>query len=148
MDSRILHTVPIASPRTQSTEDLDRAAARPGTTLEGTTPGQWRVVWTTEPQTRAMIGWSTREQGKRHEVRFDTEPRDGNLDAYRKVVRCKQNGRYESFSDGPDLYYHSVQLERLKPATKYYVVMTSDGESSREFHFVTAPDDDRDIALL
>ncbi|MGI9457275.1 MAG: metallophosphoesterase family protein, partial [Aeoliella sp.] len=36
----------------------------------------------------------------------------------------------------------------LKPASRYHIVCLSDGEESRELHFVTAPDEDVPLSIL
>lgn len=118
--------------------------AIPGPT--GTVPSQWRLVWTESPQTRATMAWSTAREGERHRVYYDTESRGGVLDRYRWQVECQANGEYAI--DEPELYYHHAALTGLSPSTTYYLVMASDDDVSREFSFVTAPDDDRPFAIL
>ena len=43
------------------------------TPLEGTTPAQWRVIWTGDASTEATISWSTAEEGSKHRVLYGTD---------------------------------------------------------------------------
>ena len=52
----------------------DAAFLEQMTTLEGTRPAQWRVVWTEQPATRATVSWSTAEAGSEHRVRYGPLP--------------------------------------------------------------------------
>ncbi len=109
--------------------------------LEGTSPAQWRLVWTTDPATSATLCWSTASAGIEHRVLLQE-------DASEEVtpVTAQRNGRYSAKS--PELFYHHARLTNLQPATKYRVVLESDGQRSSEFSFVTAPSDDVPISFL
>ncbi|MBW3597348.1 MAG: metallophosphoesterase family protein [Planctomycetes bacterium] len=111
----------------------------------------FRIMWMHNPQTEAVVSWSTREKGDEHRVYYDTEARDGGLDAYAHEGAPIKSGRYtmtSSDEDTPPAHYHHVHLRDLTPATKYYFTIASDDHVSREFHFITAPDDDRPFKLL
>ncbi len=110
-------------------------------TLEGTNPVQWRLVWTTDPATSAMLSWNTVTPGKLHQVHLRQAESDE-----KTLVEAKRNGRYSAKS--PTLFFHHARLTDLQPATKYFVVMESDGQRSPEMFFVTAPADDVPISLL
>src|SRR3546814_670761 len=45
-------------------------------------------------------------------------------------------------------YYHHSYLGNLKPSTRYYITVESDGESLGEYSFITAPADDRPVTLF
>jgi len=122
------------------------AAAKEGVQLaplEGARPAQWRVIWTDDPAHRATVSWNTAAPGKEHRVHFKAAEA-----GEWTVVECDRNGRFTGREDSPVLYYHHCRLTGLKPATKYSLVMESDGTKSPEFYFVTAPDDDRTVRLL
>lgn len=106
-----------------------------------TQPRHWRVVWSDDPSTSARVLWNTMTPGKQHLLRWrETGSED------------EPNGRAadsERFLGGSnELYSHAVELSDLKPATSYDVQMESDGNRSDWFYFVTAPDDDRPLALI
>jgi acid phosphatase type 7 len=111
----------------------------------------FRVLWMEEPQSKAVVSWSTRDEGDDHRVYYDTQPRKGELDAYEHRARPALSGRYtmtRSDDGTPPAHYHHVLLEGLEPATTYYLTIASDDHVSRELHFVTAPDDDRPVKIL
>lgn len=115
------------------------AAAPP----EGATPAQWRVIWKNDPATRATISWSTVEPGENHQVHLRADGEDSP-----QIVDCQRNGRFSARKEGLNLYYHHTRLDGLKPATKYYVTLDSDGKKSPEMYFVTAPALDAPISIL
>ena len=121
--------------------------ARGGGVPDGGAPAQWRVVWTEEPQTRAVVAWTTAVPGESHQVLYDTESRRDGAAEYRWRVPCQVNGEYTALGTS-DLFYHHATLEGLTPSTTYYFVMKSDGQASRELWFQTAPADDRPFAIL
>ncbi len=113
--------------------------------LEGSRPAQWRVLWTTDPATRATVSWSTAKKGASQLVRYDLKSRGGNAQAYAFRKASDRDGRY-SDSDGE--HYHHARLTGLKPSTTYWFVIDSDGELSPELHFTTAPADDRPFSVI
>ena len=106
--------------------------------LEGTKPAQWRLVWTTDPDTTAKLIWNTAEPGKDHAVLI------GKRGEAKQTVKAAVNGQY---GDNP-VYFHQVELTDLEPETTYDVQMISDGEKSPEFFFTTAPDRDRPFSII
>ena len=121
--------------------------------MTGTVPCQWRVIWTKDPSHKAGVSWSTREAGENHVVFYDTESRKGRLKKYSQQVKAYKNGEYhrgnrDRTKGVEKAFYHHVKLEGLKPSTRYYFVIQSDKEVSREFYFITAPEDDRPFAIL
>lgn len=110
----------------------------------GVQPSQWRLVWTEDPSTAALISWSTKDAGGQHKVHFATK---GNLDRPQIAV-CQRNGRYTDQSGDEQLYYHHARLTELEPGTAYEVQLVSDGKTSPVFYFVTAPADDRSFSFL
>lgn len=109
--------------------------------LEGTNPAQWRLVWTGDPATQATLCWSTAELGTRHRVVLR---RDGSEQV--QTIEAHRSDRYSAKS--PDLYFHHVALSDLQPATRYNVVIQSDGQRSPEMYFVTAPAADVPISMI
>ncbi len=110
----------------------------------GDGPGQLRVIWGVDPAHRATIAWSTRVAGDSPEVHIDTEPRSGAVDSYARTVAAGANGEYTNGGG----FYHHADVTGLLPSTTYYFVVVSDGKVSPEYHFVTAPVDDRPFRLL
>lgn len=111
----------------------------------------FRVMWMHDPATKAVVSWSTLEAGGEHRVYFDTEPREGDLEAYAQTRAATHSGRYTTVRSDrgtPPAFYHHTLLDELQPATTYYFVVASDDRVSQEFHFITAPDDDRPVKLL
>lgn len=111
-----------------------------------------RVVWMKNPAHEAVVSWSTREAGKQHRVHYDTRPRKGKTAAYAHTVNTFRDGQFTTVSEDAGVtvptFYHHAHLEGLEPSTTYYLVIESDGNVSREYHFITAPDDDRPITVL
>ena len=122
------------------------------TVMEGTTPAQWRVIWTEDPARNATISWSTRAPGSRHYVCYDTESRGGDDSAYRQRKMVIRSGAYtlgeKERGKVPGAFYHHVNLTDLRPSTTYYFVLKSDETVSRELHFTTAPGDARPFSLF
>lgn len=116
------------------------------------TPLHLWVHFDGEPSRQAMVSWSTTVEGQANVVHVDTEPRDGELGAYARTVPATRTGAWtlleEEAAAGMDAWYHHVSLDDLEPATRYYITVETDGETLGEYWFETAPDDDRDVAVL
>lgn len=114
------------------------------TPLEGSTPAQWRVTWSGDTSTTATVSWSTAVFGKKHVLHYGTKPWDTSVDRYEHHLDCQKNGAYsinaKEAKDTETAYYHHAILSELKPDTKYYFVMESDGEFSRQLYFKTSPE--------
>ena len=137
------------------------------TPLKSTTPAQWRVVWTGDASREATISWTTAEPGKKHVVHYGTKSggQDGKLALSQA---CQSNGLYTIMQPNPPkkkdgekedakkkaqekiapAYYHHARIKNLKPDTRYYFVLESDGERSRELYFRTAPAEGTDFILI
>lgn len=103
-----------------------------------------RVVWLEDPAHRAAVVWTTREKGDDHRLYFDTESRDGDTTAYRYEVEVER-----TVSESQDhVWFHHAVIEGLHPSTTYYFTAESDGTTTAERHFETAPADDRPFKLL
>ncbi len=113
-----------------------------------------RVMFMHEPSTKAAVAWSTADAlFDSHVVYWDTEPRHGDVGKYAFKTNGVHSHPYTLTPDDrgnkiPGNIGHHVLLEGLKPATTYFLVIVSGEHQSREFHFVTAPDDDRSFKLL
>lgn len=111
-----------------------------------------RILWIANPSTEAVVSWTTRDAGKTHQVYYDKESRGGDLEAYAHRSDSYKNGMFTMVKDDMKWvkpgHYHHVRLKELQPVTTYYFVIVSDGKISREYHFLTAPDDDREFAML
>jgi hypothetical protein len=132
----------------------DGAEVKPNEVLpESTAPRHVRVLWMEEPTTKAVVSWSTTLPGNRSRLHYDTESRGGTAGDYQQRSIEVHQGEYtRSKADldygQPPLYYHHVLLENLEPATTYYFIVATDGDTSKEFHFVTAPADGRPVKVL
>jgi len=115
------------------------------TELTGTTPAQWRVIWTKNPQTQATIAWSTAEKAPNSGIFIGPKSTGGNPQDYPNSVKAQNNGKY---SGDQELYYHHVRLKDLKPSTTYYFMMASGNETSPELHFRTAPENEQKFKLI
>ena len=63
------------------------------TPLKGTTPAQWRVVWTGDASREATISWTTAEPGKKHVVYYGPES-GGKGGELALSQECQSNGVY------------------------------------------------------
>lgn len=111
-----------------------------------------RVLWMKNPSQEAVISWTTRELGENHRLFFDTESRAGKPADYKHRIEPFKNGKFTMTGEDEKWvkpgYFHHVHLKNLKPATSYFLTIESDGKMSREYHFVTALQDDREFAVL
>jgi hypothetical protein len=108
-----------------------------------------RVIWIERPQTEAMIIWDS------------DKPADGD---YIKIVKGESDTDQKLFShfdqaytnidkkgreiDEKKLYVRHIKCRDLDPSTKYTFTAYSGKEKSREYHFTTAPSDDRNYKLV
>lgn len=128
---------------------LALVVARGGVAADST-PTQFRLVWGEDPMHEATVSWSTTDSAGPHVLHYGLEPGGGDPAAYAQEVTAN-DGEYTrgllGFLDERG-YYHHGRLQGLQPATRYYFVVVSNGVVSREFHFDTAPADDRTFKLL
>jgi len=94
---------------------------------------KYRLSWTDDPATTMTVAWNQID-GWRPELRFDTQDRGEDVEAYAQ-------------SQGPDLVrrsqglrHHFVFLRNLKPDTAYYFVVRDSNSVSPRIWFRTAPD--------
>jgi acid phosphatase type 7 len=109
---------------------------------DSTRPVQWRVMFTEDPAHRAVVAWTTEDDGV-STLYWDTQPHGGALAEYANTMECT-SGRYSLSLH----YYHHCSLTGLAPATSYYFVTETENDVSREFYFVTAHDDGRPFKLM
>ena len=111
-----------------------------------------RVLFKDRPAHEAVIAWTTTAEGESHHVYVDTQPREGDLEAYGERLPSIHSQPYSLRGDeeeaGMHAWTHNVFLGDLEPATRYYVTVVSDGEASEEYYFKTAPDDDRPVRVV
>lgn len=143
----------VASAESLDLESLDtNTLVSRMTALKGTTPAQWRVIWTGDASREATISWTTAELGKKHIVYYGTET-GGKAGRLSKSQECQSNGRYTIRQPKPpkviaSAFYHHARITNLLPDTRYYFRLESDGERSREFYFRTAPTDGTEFSLI
>lgn len=131
-------------------------AADPGTTAEAMARPfmHHRVLFMHDPATKASIAWTTSDElFAFHRLHWDTVSRGGDPAEYAFSTDQVRSHPYTIVAKDRDNRIpmnigHSVLLENLKPATTYYFVVVSGDHISREYHFVTAPDDGRPLKLL
>ena len=116
------------------------------TPLKGTVPAQWRVIWTGDTSAEVTISWSTAEKGNSHKVYYGESPSLG------KVQECQRSGEYTLYKKevkkvDPAFYHHS-KITGLKPSTRYYFVMESDGVKSKKLYFKTAPEKGTGFSII
>ena len=108
------------------------------------TPRHVRVIWHDDPATSAIVSWTTTEPGTKHLVKLRA---DGQEDW--TSIESERNEQFQGELGGDTVpYAHHTTLTDLQPATEYHVVCQTDDHPSREFYFITAPNDDRPISLL
>ncbi len=115
-----------------------------------TEPIHVRVLFENKPSRQAVVSWTTNAEGQKHRLYVDTQSRDGELSAYAKELPSIHSAPY-TIRRGEDIVHswgHNVLLDNLEPATAYYLVVASGDNVSREYHFITAPEDDREIRLV
>ena len=116
------------------------------TPLKGTTPAQWRVIWTGDTAREATISWSTAEEGKTHKIYYGESTDLG------QEQNCQRNGEYtlDKKEKGKIKagFYHHASIKALKPSTKYYFVMESDGVKSKPLYFITAPEKGTGFSII
>ena len=128
--------------------------------LEPTTePIHVRVLFEAHPSKEAVIAWTTTAEGSDHRLYYDTMPRSSELSrgvpvqsAYKYSLPSTHSAPYtlrpEEAEAGMHAWSHNVYLSDLKPGTAYYLTVLSDGDTSEEFHFVTAPDTNSPVRVL
>ena len=117
-----------------------------------TEPIHVRVLFESNPSREAVVAWTTTAPGENHRLYYDTEPRGGDLDAYRHDLPSTHSAPYTLLDAereaGMHSWSHNVFLDDLEPATAYYLTVVSDGDASEEFHFITAPADETPVRLV
>lgn len=117
---------------------------------KSTKPLHLYVQFESHPDQEVVISWATTLPGKNHVLYYDTEPRNGNKRLYANQSKGIHSGAYtlQKQEKPMESYYHHAYLNNLKPSTRYYITVESDGESLGEHWFVTAPADDRTVSLF
>lgn len=119
-----------------------------------TAPRHVRVLWTEQPSSHAIVSWTTLySKGEKHRIVYDTVSRKDNSVSYSFEVNSKRNGEITMMDmddeEGvPPGFFHHGEIKNLKPSSRYYFRVESDGQFSEEYYFVTAPSDDRQISIL
>jgi acid phosphatase type 7 len=112
-----------------------------------------RVIWTQNPSNHAIVSWTTMQESANNYIYYDTISRNSDLKQYSYNSKSVRSGKITmkpmDYTEGvPEGYYHHTEIDSLLPDTKYYFVLSSDGNTSNEYYFITAPDNDKTIQLL
>jgi hypothetical protein len=106
-----------------------------------------RLVWTENPQNKATIIWDTESETKSdHALIWEVGAEPLKMEATAAKEYTNIDEEKKGFM-GP-WFYRYIQLEGLKPSTKYNVQLHCDGNESRTYYFVTAPEKDIPFKLL
>lgn len=117
---------------------------------KSTIPLHVYVQFESRPDREAVISWTTTLPGKKHVLYYDTKPQQGKLNQYAYRSDNIHSGAYTLRDEEKSMasFYHHAYLNNLKPSTRYYITVESDGKSLGEYYFITAPSDDRTVSLL
>lgn len=111
-----------------------------------------RVTWFENPQSEAVVSWTSRTPEKKFTLHWDTSSQQGKISNYPNQETPFQSGQFTMTSKDEGKvkpgFFHHVHLTELTPATAYHFIV-SDGENhSKKFHFFTAPANDQPIKLI
>ncbi len=120
-----------------------------------------RVVWSSAPQTEAVVVWDAEALSESASLVYDTiSHKEGKRD-YAFSSALSESGLYKESSapkskkgdrgsakSSPKLFYHHAPLKQLKPGTIYYLAVKDAEGTGREYHFKTAPADGTPIKLI
>ncbi len=109
--------------------------------LNGTGPTHCRVIWTADPATEATVSWNSSTLADSHTIRFR---RKGTNEPFISIDA--ESGRYSGGQT--ELYYYHARLSGLAPSTTYEFQVYCDDQPSREYYFLTGPDDERAFSIL
>lgn len=117
---------------------------------KSTKPLHVYVQFESHPDREAVVSWATTLPGKNHVLYYDTKPRNGKTDEYANQFKNIHSGAYTLRKEEKSMesYYHHAYLNNLKPSTRYYITVESDGERLGEYSFITAPADNRTVTLF
>ncbi len=117
-----------------------------------------RVVWSTSPQTEAVVVWDGETVDEAAVLLYDTVSRKDGRRNYASTSPVAEAGLYKEEAPDPnsekvepvtpDLFYHHAKLTRLTPDTLYYLAVKTAEGIGREFHFKTAPQSDKPFKLI
>ena len=116
-------------------------------------PKHIRVIWTENPMEHAIVSWTSLFGSKQNIVYFDTVSRGGLPAKYAFEAYSVRSGKVTmkpmDHEEGvPEGYYHHAELPNLLPGKTYYFMVENDGIFSKEYHFITAPQESGNIRLL
>lgn len=108
-----------------------------------------RVVFTEAPATHAIVSWTATAPTAVNEIYYGEAP----ISAVSPRKEANKSGkitlRAADIAAGmTQAYYHHVELNDLKPATRYYLRVCNDGKCSEDFYFKTADPTNHNISLL
>ncbi len=129
---------------------LAHVSAAPSTEAEDLDPPAYvYLTWARDDTAHSInISWRTMTQGYLGEVRYDTEPRDGDPGLYRYQAAGDSNITPVTYS-GLRGYVHHIELTGVSANTTYYFTCGHpDYGWSEERSFRTAPETSADIRFV
>lgn len=108
-----------------------------------------RVVFTEAPATHAIVSWTATAPTTLNEIYYGEAPISPSSPRKEADKSGKITLRAADKAAGmTQAYYHHVELSDLKPATRYYLRVCSDGKCSEEYYFKTADPANHQISIL
>lgn len=108
-----------------------------------------RVVWIEKPQTEAMIIWDSDLPANGDYIELKKgkkgEPRKISSHFEQAYTNVDKKG---NDIDDEKLYVRHIKCRDLSPSTTYSFIAHSGKSASREYHFMTAPADDRSYKVV
>ena len=112
-------------------------------------PKHLRVIWADSPQTKAIVSWSTDKEDGPHTVYYDSESGGADVAKYASQATPEKNFKFAAGRKSEiELYGHHAVVDGLKAGTRVYFVVKSGKNVSKEYHFDTAPDTDKEFSII
>jgi predicted phosphodiesterase len=116
--------------------------------IHGAEPLNLRVVWTENPQTQAVVLWDSMGEGE-----GELLVREGSATQTHEASVSKYSPGKKGSETSPDARplltdCYRVELTGLKPSTHYFLTAKVGDDQSKEYYFITAPDQDIDVKIF
>lgn len=109
-----------------------------------------RVVWSENPQTEAVVVWDSEVSSDSCKLLLDRVSRVGVERDYAFHIPVAESGLYTESAETPtpDYFYHQAGLKDLNPGTVYYLAIKTAEGVGREYHFKTAPKNEKSFRII